>query len=592
MMVPGTARAPDQAGPIRARLPGVRPVLGRLRRCAVAAIAILAALPAGAAPAHEPEAPLRIPLAPLGYQAMVPELLLSGKSMLTVHFVDSGHLLITFNVRRLMKREVDPPPDDDDQMIAAFLVDLPFGKVLARTEWRVHDRGQYLWSLGHGRFLLRVRDRLTIIAPMDAANSDDAFHEVPLAGIDRHVVAILVSPDNDLLTVESTRQPTDIALGPDPAPVLINFYRLIHTGPTMDGLRVSPAGAIRTPTAEGFAITTGGFLEVLEGGKDRWLFNFDEHAGNVDELAEWDTSCAPLPTFIGHSEFVAFGCRGSADRLAFAGFNLKGEQMWQQSFSESQRSPTFAFAPEAGRFALGRTIVGDGFSQDFPLQASGPVSQEVRVYQGYNGRILFKIDCSPVERAGQNFALSADGLRFAVVRETMVRHPATEDYDAYTQREAAVEVYTLPPLTDNDRAAVKAAQAQAPADTGARVDLVLQRVSAKNNAAEAITNKRAAQRGQQAGAPPATGNGVGIDAGADAVSGLGSAPSAGTSTAPGSPTAAGASTAAEAPVTAGAPATAGAPTVVEGDPDPSAPRKPPTLYGPDEKQPQKQQQPQ
>ena len=79
-------------------------------------------------------------------------------------------------------------------------------------------------------------------------------------------------------------------------------------------------------------MTTGGILDVIEGGKDRWLFNFDELTGKVDELAELDTTCFPRATFVGHGEFVAFGCRGSADKVDFAGFNLKGEQMWQQNF--------------------------------------------------------------------------------------------------------------------------------------------------------------------------------------------------------------------------------------------------------------------
>ena len=104
-------------------------------------------------------------------------------------------------------------------------------------------------------------------------------------------------------------------------------------------------------------------------------------------------------------------------------------------------------------------------------------SQEVRVLQSYNGKLLFKIDCTPVERAGGNFALSADGMRLAVVRETMVHHAATKDYDEYSEREAAVEVYALPPLTEQDEAAVQQAEAQAPRDTGARIDLSLQRVS-------------------------------------------------------------------------------------------------------------------
>jgi hypothetical protein len=100
-------------------------------------------------------------------------------------------------------------------------------------------------------------------------------------------------------------------------------------------------------------------------------------------------------------------------------------------------------------------MVSSEMGADSLLASSLVTGQEVQVYQSYNGKQLFRMDCSPVERAGQNFALSDDGLRLAVVRESMVHHAATKDYDAYTERSTAVEVYPLPPLTDKDRAAVK-----------------------------------------------------------------------------------------------------------------------------------------
>src|ERR1039457_1134029 len=152
MMVRSTVRTVDAIGS-----PG-GVAGGGLRRQWARRVAVLAAwmaLSAGTAMARDAEAPLRIPLEPLGYHAMTPEMLLAGGSALTVDFVDNDHLLVTFGVRRLMKREADSLPSDDDRTIGAFLVELPSGKVLARTEWRVHDRMQYLWSLGHGRFLLR-----------------------------------------------------------------------------------------------------------------------------------------------------------------------------------------------------------------------------------------------------------------------------------------------------------------------------------------------------------------------------------------------------------------------------------------------------
>jgi hypothetical protein len=517
---------------------------------------------AGAAPVKEKAmvrqaaVPVQIPLSPMGYQPPSQDFMLAGSSMLTVDFVDPDHLLVTFGVRRLMKRDPDDPVNDDDRTIGAFLVEVASGKVLARTEWRVHDRSRYLWSLGHGRFLLRVRDRLTMFAPMDAGNAKDPFRQTPIFENDRHVVAILISPDDDLLTVETT----SFAMGSgessegfsiDPAPVEIRFFRLSDTG--ADGLQVTPAGTIRTRTAVALPITAAGRLEEAEDGKNGWLFNFDEHSGKVDELAGFVTTCLPRPMMVGHGEFVAFGCHGLNNAADLAGFNMKGEQMWQENFIDTQASPTFAFAPDAGRFALGRMLVNGDFDGEGSLPASVVTGQEVRVYQDYDGRLLFRIDCTPVERAGHNFALSADGMRLAVVREVAVRHAATVDYAAYVQQEAAVEVYTLPQLSAEARAAVKEAEKLAPVDTGAPIDVALARSFAA--------------AGSEAANPAIAASGT-VEAGNDASEGVAKAQAS----LPGQG--------------ATAQAASVGVTVMEGDVPSSGPRKPPTLYAPDEK-PQK-----
>jgi len=470
----------------------------RMRAAGVVAM-LAATLWAGVAMARDAGPALRIPLEPLGYQTTLPDFLAAGSSMLTVDFVDQGHLLVSFGVRRLMKRELDDPPEDDDRTVDALLVELPSGKVAARTEWRLHDRGQYLWSLGHGRFLLRVRDRLALLAPLAAASPEEAFTETPFLHADRRILAILLSADDNLLTVETAELPAAAAKGPrfggdTPAPVQINFYRLSSVGPAADKLLVATAGVLRARTAVALPVTTGGFLEVLEGGRDRWLFNFASLAGEVSELAEFDTTCYPRTTFVSRSEFVAFGCRGAAEKQDFAGFNLKGEAMWQQNFFDTQVSPTFAFAPAAGRFALERTIVSGTVPPGEAVSPGAASSQEVRVYQSYNGKQLFRTDCTPVVLAGQNFALSPDGLRLAVVRETMVQHRATQEDDGYTSKTAAVEVYGLPALTAKDEAAVKQAQGEAPADTGARIDLAVERVSGQA-AADAAAGPSAAKPG-------------------------------------------------------------------------------------------------
>jgi hypothetical protein len=341
--------------------------------------------------------------------------------------------------------------------------------------------------------------------------------------------------------------------------VQIGFYRLVSGG--ANGLLVTSAGTIRTKTAVSLPLTTAGRLDVLDGGKDRWLFNFDEHAGKVNELAAWDSTCFPQPVFVGHGEFVAFGCRGGTDKLDFAGFNLKGEEMWQQNFYDSHVSPTFAFAPEAGRFALGRTMVSGDFDPELPLPAAVVSGQEVRVYQSYNGKQLFKMTLTPVARAGQNFALSPDGLRLAVLRESVVRHAATKDDPAYSDNEAAAEVYALPALTAEDNAAVKEAQTMAPADTGARIDLALERASESESESE--SGKGAAN--SDAGASAGGSGKLKVELG-----GMATSPAAAE---------ADASEQQNGTTTNSA---AGAGTVMEGDPQPTGPRQAPSLYGPNE----------
>jgi len=564
MMVFGAARVHPNAGSMRVG-GGVcgHAGSGWRRAATMAMLAGWLALSAGTAFARDPVPEIRV---------LAPDFLLGGSSMLTVDFVDKDHLLVTFGVRRLMTREVDPPPDDDDRVVGAFLVELPSGKVLTQTEWRFHDRGRYLWNLGQGRFLLRVRDQLTVIAPMRAAKADDAFDQYPLLRVERHIVAILVSPNDDLLTVETTQrakvagQDVTVSLGDAtiPDPVQINFYRLRGMGSGADGLQIEDAGAVHARDAIAVPMTSAGILDVLEGGKGRWLFNFDEDTGKVNELAEYDTSCFPHTTFVGHSEFIAFGCRGSDDKLELAAFNLKGEEMWQQSFIDEQTAPTFAFAPAAGRFALGRIVTTGALYPQSPLTTSVVNAQEVRVYQSYNGKQLLHIDCTPAERAGQNFALSPDGMRLAVVRETMVHHAATKDYAAYNSTDTAVEVYAMPVLSDKDQMEVKRAEASAPVESDARIDLELQRIGA-------ATAKELAK------AAGGAGGGLSVTSEQSAVADAGSSAASGSDAS---------SKAAASPQ---GEAESQATEVVEGDVQPSGPRKPPTLYGPDEKQPEKPQ---
>ena len=225
--------------------------------------------------------------------------------------------------------------------------------------------------------------------------------------------------------------------------------------------------------------------------------------------------------------------------------------MWQQGFYESYIAPTFAFAPEAGRFALGRTIVGIPMPDDAALTSAAVTSQDVRVYQMHTGRQLFRIDCTPVERSGQNFDISPDGLRLGVIREAEIRHKGDAGSPANTSKSAGVEVYALPPLTNQDRSDMKAAELTAPKDTGAAIDEALARVAASKSLAKAKDAIGQVAPAERVSEPPAN---VSTPAGTIAQNGDSGSQST------------------------------GADAAEPAKPEPAdEPRKPPTLYGPGEK---------
>ncbi len=441
---------------------------------------------------------ISLPIGPLGFQAVPSRLLAAGGSMFTLHFVDTTHLLFTFNNRNLLKRMPDATPEDDDRNVTALLLELPAGKVLARTEWRTRDREQYLWPLSHGRFLLRVRTRLTVIDPLANLAKEEAFREQPFLDFKRRIGYISVSPGGGLLTVETvpprrqiddgggqtpsaqvlqprTQAPTQasaagnaapLKLSAPPAvefsseraglpPVDLHFYRLgVEPGPGGTELVAArAAGVLGARNLISIPATGDGFLDAVKESPGVYDFDYFSHAGKKIELSPYDTTCAPRPYFVSASEFVALGCHGGTDRMLLSGFNLRGEEPWVQALSGQYIAPYLVAVPAAGRFAFSRVLVSGSYYDPDNIVPEELNAQEIVVLQHHDGRLLLKVQASPIQRAGQNFDLSPDGLAMTVLRA------------------GNIEVYRLGPLTVQDQRAVEAAAKNAPERNDAQVRL-------------------------------------------------------------------------------------------------------------------------
>lgn len=414
--------------------------------------------------AHGPAPAIRISLDSLDFQPQSPQFLLAGNSMLTLDYVDNNHLLFTFGIHRLMERIANDPPDDEDRMVEAVLLELPSGRVLARTDWRLHDTGRYLWNLGHGRFLLRIHDTLTTFAPLANLSSGRPFQQRALLTTDRRIGALLLSPESDMLIVETGEKkppapdPVTPVSGPGPAPgassdsenepgsVALSFYWLSLPG-NGDQVRAVLAGVARVSHFGELAAMGAGTLATVDQGHQHWGFDFSPYKGKKKELAPFDSTCHPRPQFVSSSEFVAFGCHNTDSQTVLGGFNLQGDEMWEQNLYGDYVASSMSFAPQSGRFALGR-VLGEGSADGLQQIAGGALTgQTVTVYQTESGKQILHVDCTPIARSGENFALSPDGMNLAVIREN------------------AIEVYSLPPLSKQDQADVKMARALIPTDT-------------------------------------------------------------------------------------------------------------------------------
>ncbi|QNI36513.1 hypothetical protein [Edaphobacter albus] len=394
--------------------------------------------------AKGPEPARSIALEPLGFQTPLTQFMLAGSSMLTIDFVDNNHVLLTYSAKRLLKRLPECPQGDQDREVDAVMLELPAGKVMARASWRTHDHGQYLWNLGQGRFMLRIRDTLSTFAPMANLPKGDAFLQTPFIRTDRRIGAILLSPETDLMILETMDPPRPEGEEPklQEKPVQINFIRLLSS--RSGEVEPKPGGAIRVAVPGRIPANAAGFVAILDQGQQHWAFNFQTYGGKVKELAAFDSTCRPVPILVSRSEFIAFGCHLSHTPQVVGAFNMRGEEMWEQNLTESYVSPMFAYAPESGRFALSRVLTRSSLVDSDMVTPELFEGQSITVYQTDSGRQLLRVDANPIARAGQNFSLSPDGMKLAVIREN------------------AIEIFQLPALTPKERQAVQTAAASAP----------------------------------------------------------------------------------------------------------------------------------
>ena len=296
-----------------------------------------------------------------------------------------------------------------------MVVEIATGKEVASADWRMHDHDRYLWPLGKGVFLVR---QANVVSRTNAS-----LQLVPYGRFPGNTVLIQISPEGSLL-VAQTREPEE---GAQAAPVdsLTSEFLQSTSKPIMVRIvRVSDGqliGKSRARAPVNLPLNADGFAEVLEGKPDNWVISFAPmtSASNPEKpkpLAELSSTCRPTVSFLNHETMMAVRCTKSRDHSVLA-LDLKGNKLWEHAVENNHIWATIARSEDGSRFAQGTLKVASYFSVSNVPGTSDIQGQFVDVFDTESGKLLMSAPATPVYDAGQNFALSADGKKFAILHD-------------------------------------------------------------------------------------------------------------------------------------------------------------------------------
>jgi VWFA-related protein len=405
----------------------------------LAAFLVVGVLPVGratvaAATSGEasPSPTARIDLVALGYGGLSVAARQSGGAHLSVDFLDSNHVLVTFNPKKLFKRLPECPPSHADRLVHAMVVAVPSGAVVKESDWYLHDSRRYVWRLGDGRVLLR---RLNKLYEVDSNLDEKLVFESP-----QELLWVTVTPDGKQIVVETALAATGPSADSKPSDgkkkerVKISF------------LDAKTLLAQRTADARGLTkleATSSGFADVRKQGSN-WLVEFGNT--NITRVKSRDVPNLLYPS---NNTLVVGRCSVSHEGYNVSAFTVAGTFLWRQRWEDCRYSPLVRDSEDGSRFAAGtltlrrETDTQPGTAAD-ELKDEG-LDQHIQVFDTATGKALLSLVAVHAVPDGQNFSLSPEGARLAVVNGT------------------TLDVYELPEMLTGDRARFMAVKAEAPA---------------------------------------------------------------------------------------------------------------------------------
>jgi len=360
----------------------------------------------------------------------------------SLDFVDADHVLLTFNRKKLFKRLPGCTPDHEDRLMHAAILEVPGGKVVKEADWYLHDRHRYLWPLGPGKFLLRRWNDLYVV--------DAELHESLLLSSRKNLLWVSVTPDGGQIIVETANDKESVQ--PSAATKLEPKYVVQF----LDAKTLAPK---RTLLFNNFTNVTGtstGYVDLVHKGGDLWLLRFGPTAIKRHNVARVRSRTIPNVVFPTDNTLAIGRCATASCDYGVTAFTVTGHRLWRQHWPQYRLYPEVTRAPDGSRFGVStlRFEAPSGpapkldDTQDNPFQIDvsqrDVFQQEIQVFDTASGDSVLSVSVSPAVMTGQNFSLSPDASRLALLRGS------------------GVELFDLPPISEEERSKFEAIKTDIP----------------------------------------------------------------------------------------------------------------------------------
>src|SRR5215472_13424729 len=364
----------------------------------------------------EAEPTTRIDLSPVGFhEPSRMDRIAEYQPSLSLDFIDANHVLLTFNRKQLIKRQPECVADHQDRLMHAAVLEIPSGKVIAETDWYLHDRRRYLWPLSSGKFLLRKWNNLFVV--------DSNLQETPLLKSPKDLLWVSVTPDGSqiITETENDRKPSDSghqASSKTQPKFVVQF------------LDVKTLENQRTLLFNNFTNLTGtsaGYADVIRK-RDVWLLRFGPSVSKRHNLSRVRSQTVPVVLYPTENTLLIGRCATSGCNYGVTAFTLTGQRLWRQHWPGLRSFPEITRSEDRSRFGVSTLLVepspsGSSNSEDSdedPFQAKASerdvLRQEIQVFETASGTTVLSVSISPAVVTGQNVSLSPDGRRLALLR--------------------------------------------------------------------------------------------------------------------------------------------------------------------------------